>query len=101
MPEASCVCQDKRDGRGNEISVSCQDPCTIHTIGHSTRTIDDFIELLKAHRIEFLVDVRRWPTSRRFPHFAREALTGSLKQQGRVDGVWSLILITAKFKTRP
>lgn len=67
--------------------MSCQDPHTIHTVGHSTRAIEVFLELLRAHRIELLVDVRRWPTSRRFPHFAREALAASLKRHG-VDYLW-------------
>jgi len=58
--------------------MNCNNPRTIHTIGHSTRTIEDFITLLKAHEIELLVDVRRWPASRRFPHFQREALAKSL-----------------------
>jgi uncharacterized protein (DUF488 family) len=62
--------------------VSCEGPRAIHTIGHSTRAIETFLELLKAHRIELLVDVRRWPSSRRFPHFGRDALTTSLAGEG-------------------
>jgi uncharacterized protein (DUF488 family) len=42
---------------------------TIYTIGHSTRTLDEFIELLKAHGIERLVDIRSYPASRRLPWF--------------------------------
>jgi uncharacterized protein (DUF488 family) len=41
----------------------------IWTIGHSTRSIDDFIAVLEAHAIEVLVDVRRFPGSRRLPQF--------------------------------
>ena len=59
--------------------MSCADQRTIHTIGHSTRTIDALIELLHAHRIEHLIDVRRWPMSRRHPHFNREPLAASLR----------------------
>jgi uncharacterized protein (DUF488 family) len=51
---------------------------TIYTIGHSTRTIDEFIELLKTHRIEVLVDIRSFPMSRRLPHFNCENLERSL-----------------------
>jgi uncharacterized protein (DUF488 family) len=51
---------------------------TIYTIGHSTRTIDEFIELLKQHGIEALVDIRSFPMSRRLPHFNRENLEKSL-----------------------
>jgi uncharacterized protein (DUF488 family) len=50
----------------------------IWTIGHSTRTIEDFIDLLRQHRIETLVDVRHFPGSRRAPHFNKDALHGAL-----------------------
>ena len=59
----------------------CHEPKAIHTIGHSTRPIEMFIELLKTHRIELLVDVRRWPMSKRHPHFNREALSASLEAE--------------------
>lgn len=62
--------------------MSCGSSRTVHTIGHSTRAIEDFVGLLRAHRIELLVDVRRWPTSRRFPHFGRDALTTALAGEG-------------------
>ena len=55
---------------------------TIYTIGHSTRTIDQFIELLKAHSIEELVDVRTVPKSRHNPQFSSDALAESLRQAG-------------------
>jgi uncharacterized protein (DUF488 family) len=42
---------------------------TIYTIGHSTRTLEEFIALLKVHRIERLVDIRAYPASRRLPWF--------------------------------
>ena len=51
---------------------------TIWTIGHSTRSIEDFIEMLKAFDIEVLVDVRTFPGSRRFPQFNKENLADSL-----------------------
>jgi len=52
------------------------------TIGHSTRSLDEFIEILKSFQIEILVDVRSFPGSRRYPHFNREALNGSLRASG-------------------
>ncbi|MBM4263878.1 MAG: DUF488 domain-containing protein [Deltaproteobacteria bacterium] len=67
--------------------MSCDLAKTIHTIGHSTRTIDDFLALLDAHRVELLIDVRRWPMSRRHPHFNREALAAALNAQ-RIDYLW-------------
>ena len=44
----------------------------IWTIGHSTRTQEEFLELLQAFQIDQLVDVRRYPGSRKYPHFNKE-----------------------------
>jgi uncharacterized protein (DUF488 family) len=60
------------------------DRIRIWTIGHSTRTFDDFLALLRSADIEALADVRRFPGSRRLPHFGREALTASLLHAGIV-----------------
>jgi len=55
---------------------------TLYTIGHSTRTIEQFLGLLREHGIELLVDVRRFPGSRRHPHFGSAALAASLAEAG-------------------
>lgn len=55
---------------------------TIYTIGHSTRPIEEFIGLLKAHGVEQLVDVRTIPKSRRNPQYADEALADTLPKAG-------------------
>jgi uncharacterized protein (DUF488 family) len=55
---------------------------TIYTVGHSTRTIEQFIALLKAHNIEELVDVRTIPKSRHNPQFGSEELAASLQHAG-------------------
>jgi uncharacterized protein (DUF488 family) len=55
---------------------------TVYTLGHSTRTADDFLALLATHRIRGIADVRRYPASRRHPHFARESLAESLAGAG-------------------
>lgn len=52
------------------------------TAGHSTRTGAELVELLAEHRVELLVDVRRFPGSRRHPQFARAALAASLATAG-------------------
>jgi uncharacterized protein (DUF488 family) len=54
----------------------------IHTIGHSTRSLADFIDLLRAHGIRQLVDIRSIPRSRRHPQFSGEALGESLGEEG-------------------
>jgi uncharacterized protein (DUF488 family) len=51
---------------------------TVWTVGHSTRSFEELVALLRAHGIATLVDVRTVPRSRRHPHFAREALTERL-----------------------
>ena len=55
---------------------------TLYTIGHSTRKIEDFVSILKAHGIELLVDVRTVPRSRMNPQFNRESLPASLVEAG-------------------
>jgi|SRR5919106_3629415 uncharacterized protein (DUF488 family) len=54
----------------------------IWTIGHSTRTIDKFISLLKENEIKLVADVRMFPGSKRYPQFGREALAKSLGESG-------------------
>ena len=58
------------------------DPAKLYTIGHSTRTLGDFIGLLKREGVSHLVDVRAFPTSARYPHFNQESLAASLAQTG-------------------
>lgn len=50
----------------------------IFTIGHSTRTIEAFIELLRAHGVKRLIDIRTIPRSRHNPQFNRDELPASL-----------------------
>jgi uncharacterized protein (DUF488 family) len=52
------------------------------TIGHSTRPLEGFLELLVGNGIEAVADVRRYPGSRRWPHFAREPLGIALENRG-------------------
>lgn len=54
----------------------------IFTIGHSTRTFDAFLALLRRESIGHLVDVRRFPGSRRHPHFQSAALAAALRGEG-------------------
>lgn len=54
----------------------------LYTIGHSTRTLEELVTVLRAHHIQTLVDIRAFPMSRRLPQFNREALTKSLPEAG-------------------
>lgn len=55
---------------------------TVLTVGHSTRPLDEFIALLKAHAVKRLVDVRTIPRSRHNPQFNRESLSAALRRVG-------------------
>src|SRR6188472_2794806 len=56
--------------------------CAVLTVGHSTRPIEAFLELLRSHGVTQLVDVRTVPRSRHNPQFAQEALQASLAAAG-------------------
>lgn len=56
------------------------DACpTLWTIGHSTHSIEEFVAMLTAHKIEALADVRRFPASRKSPHFNAATMAGVLQ----------------------
>jgi uncharacterized protein (DUF488 family) len=55
---------------------------TLYTVGHSTRSLENLIEVLQAHEIRALVDIRAFPMSKRLPQFNRESLAASLPAAG-------------------
>ena len=55
---------------------------TILSIGHSTRTLHEFVEMLKTYHVELVVDVRSVPRSRHNPQFNKETLPSGLKLEG-------------------
>ena len=55
---------------------------TVWTVGHSTRPIADFLDVLVAHGIEHVADVRRFPGSRRLPQYGEAALAEALAERG-------------------
>ena len=55
---------------------------TLFTIGHSTRSWEEFVGVLQAHSVETLADIRSFPMSRRLPHFNREFLERTLPEAG-------------------
>ncbi|MFH9609595.1 DUF488 family protein [Streptomyces sp. NPDC017448] len=50
----------------------------VHTIGHSTRSFEDVLEMLRAHDVTCLVDVRSFPSSRKHPQWNRAAVVENL-----------------------
>ena len=57
-------------------------PPQLFTIGHSTHPLDRFLVLLAQHGIEVLADIRRFPGSRKFPHFNQDNLASALAEVG-------------------
>jgi uncharacterized protein (DUF488 family) len=65
---------------GNAIETSNDNTVqTIYTIGHSTRPIEEFIDLLQGNGVSTLVDIRTIPKSRRNPQYWHDALAESWK----------------------
>lgn len=54
----------------------------VWTIGHSTRSQDEFLQLLSAFNIQILADIRAFPGSRKYPHFNQEVLVTVLPKHG-------------------
>src|SRR5436853_3000382 len=73
---------DRRSGIGTLMSPLDGTKPTVWTIGHSTRSFDEFADLLAEHRIALLVDVRRFPVSRRVPWTSKEVLARTLTGRG-------------------
>ncbi len=57
-------------------------PLTVLTVGHSNRSLEEFLRLLQAHGVTLVADVRKMPGSRRNPQFGRDALSQALHQAG-------------------
>ncbi len=60
---------------------------TLYTIGHSTRTIGAFLEMLNSFNIKVLADIRRLPGSRKYPQFDQDTLKKSL-EENRIEYVY-------------
>lgn len=56
-----------------------EDPAPFFTIGHGTRTLEEFIAVLEGEMIQCVVDVRSVPRSRHNPQFNRDSLPGDLE----------------------
>jgi uncharacterized protein (DUF488 family) len=52
------------------------------TVGHSTRTLEEFLDLLRAHEVNEILDVRKMPGSTAHPHFNQDTLSAALKHAG-------------------
>jgi len=59
----------------------------VYTIGHSNRSLESFLFILKMLKVDLLVDVRRFPTSSKYPHFKRQVLEEAVEKEG-IKYVW-------------
>ena len=72
---------------------------SIFTIGHSNHPLDRFLALFAQHKVEALVDIRRFPGSRKHPHFHRDNLAAAL-QKAVVEYRWLEALGGRRHKQR-
>ena len=63
------------------MKISNKKTKQIFTIGHSNRSFEDFISILMEFNIQIVADIRRYPSSRKFPHFNREVLSNLLNER--------------------
>jgi uncharacterized protein (DUF488 family) len=79
--------------------VTLLPPATLWTIGHSTHPIDEFLEFLRLQGIQRVADVRRFPGSRKYPHFNPDALAQALAGAG--IGYSPMLELGGRRKVRP
>ena len=59
----------------------------IYTIGHSNLSFEQFVSLLKEHKIDLVIDIRRYPSSRKFPHFNSRVMSELLAAE-KIRYLW-------------
>jgi uncharacterized protein (DUF488 family) len=74
-------------------------PPAVLTVGHSNQPLDRFLALLARHEVEALLDIRRFPGSRKHPHFSRDNLAAALPESG-VEYHWLEALGGRRHKQR-
>ena len=80
--------EDWPERYGNvRMKAGRQKVLSLYTIGHSNYSFEEFLSLLKAFDIDLVADVRRYPSSRKFPHFNSELFCKLLDQEG-ICYVW-------------
>ncbi len=82
VPKGGPAIGKKQSSSDTAVGSTEPGPPRILTVGHSARPLEEFIDLLRAHGVTRLVDVRKMPRSRRNPQFNADALPASLRQAG-------------------
>lgn len=65
-----------------------QSTAKLFTIGHSDRSMEDFLMLLKQHEIGILIDIRAYPHSSRFPYFSEDTIRAQINSEG-IEYYWA------------
>lgn len=63
------------------MTTGCANPVRLFTIGHSNRSFEEFLFLLNEYKIQAIADIRRYPSSRKFPHFNQKLLRELLEAE--------------------
>jgi uncharacterized protein (DUF488 family) len=71
----------RRNRQATDVTSQDGGPA-VFTVGHSTHSADTFVETVRAHGVRQLADIRRFPGSRRHPHFGSAALADRLAREG-------------------
>ncbi len=69
------------------MKISVKKSPQIFTIGHSNRSFEDFLSILMEFNIQIVADIRRYPSSRKFPHFNRDVLSKLLNREN-IEYLW-------------
>jgi len=67
----------------------------VYTLGHSSRSIEEFMSIITTYNIKYVIDVRRFPSSRKFPHFNRQYLQEELAKKN-IRYVWLGLFLGGK-----
>jgi uncharacterized protein (DUF488 family) len=79
---SSSTIKKTKDRKDRQDADKDRHALTVYTIGHSTRTLDEFLGLLKAHGVTDVIDIRTIPRSRTNPQFNEETLPQALVENG-------------------
>ena len=69
------------------MNINNKKTLQIFTIGHSNHSFEDLSSILMEFNIQIVADIRRYPSSRKFPHFNREVLSNLLSREN-IEYLW-------------
>src|SRR5262245_18918368 len=81
-PQSWNGCRYSTSPAGTMRHEQCPMPPAVLTVGHSNHALDQFLTLLARHGVDALVDIRRFPGSRKHPQFNRDNLAAALRKSG-------------------